>query len=75
MFTWIGFALQLLKLVNAIVDWRHDQGLIDQGYDQAIADQTKLLLVKTTEGKKLMEKVNAMPIEDVDKGLIDLEPK
>lgn len=75
MFSWIGFALQLLKLVNSIMSYYERQGLIDQGYDQAIADQTKLLLVKTSEGKKIMEKVNAMPIEDVDAGLVALEPK
>jgi hypothetical protein len=75
MFTWIGLALQLLKLVNAIMSWAKESELIQRGYDQAIAEQTKLLLMKTTEGRKIMERVNAMPIGDVDKGLVDLEPK
>ena len=75
MFTWIGLALQLLKLVNSIMSWARESELIDKGYDKAIAEVTQSILVKTEAGKKIMEKVNAMPIEDVDKGLIDLEPK
>jgi hypothetical protein len=75
MFTWIGFALQLLKLVNAIMLKVEREELIKKGYDRAIADQTKAILEKTAAGKRLMERVNALPIEDVDSGLIGLEPK
>jgi hypothetical protein len=75
MFTWIGLALQLLKLVNAIMSWAKESELIQRGYDQAIADQTKAILEKTVAGKRMLEKVNAMPIEDVDDALIGLDPK
>lgn len=75
MFSWIGLALQLLKLVNAIMLKVEREGLIKQGYDQAIADETKAILVKTEAGKRMMEKVNAMSDEDVDAGLRGLEPK
>lgn len=75
MFTWIGLALQLLKLVNAIMSWAKENELKQEGYDQALADQAKLLLEKTAAGKRMLEKVNAMPIKDVDAGLIGLDPK
>lgn len=73
MFTWIGLALQLLKLVNSIMSWAREQELIDKGYDQAIADVTQQILVKTAKGKAIMDKVNAMSPEEVDAGLAELE--
>lgn len=74
MFTWIGLALQLLKLVNSIMSWARERELISQGYDKAIAEVTQSILVKTEAGKRIMERVNAMSPEEVDKGLRDLEP-
>ena len=73
--TWLSLALALLKFVNNIMTWARQRELISHGYDQAIAEQTKQILVKTTEGKKIMEKVNAMSDDDVDAALRDLEPK
>lgn len=75
MFTWIGLALQLLKLVNSIMLWAKERELISEGYDKAIAEQTQLILVKTEAGKRIMEKVNAMSDAEVDAGLRGLEPK
>jgi len=75
MFTWIGLALQLLKLVNSIMSSIRERELIDKGYDKAIAEVTQSILVKTTAGKAIMEKVNAMSDEEVDAGLGGLEPK
>ena len=75
MFTWIGLALQLLKLVNSIMTWARESELIDKGYDKAIAEVTQSILVKTEAGKAIMEKVNAMSEAEVDAGLRDLEPK
>lgn len=73
MFTWIGLALQLLKLVNSIMTYARQREFITQGYDQAIAEMTQQILVKTDAGKKIMERVNAMSPEEVDKHLRDLE--
>lgn len=73
--TWLSFALALLKLVNAIMLWARERQLINQGYDKAIAEITQSILVKTTVGKEMMEKVNAMSNKDVDDGLRGLEPK
>lgn len=75
MFSWLSLALALLKLVNGIMTWARERELISQGYDQAIAEVSQSILIKTTAGKAIMEKVNAMSVEEVDAGLRDLEPK
>jgi hypothetical protein len=73
--SWISLALALLKFVNTIMMWARERELISQGYDKAIAEVTQSILVKTTAGKKIMEKVNALSEAEVDAGLRDLEPK
>ncbi len=73
--TWVSLALALLKFVNTIMMWARERELIDKGYDQAIAEVTQSILIKTDAGKKVMERVNAMSPDEVDAGLRDLEPK
>ena len=73
--SWISLALALLKFVNGIMNWAHERALISQGYDEAIAEVTQSILVKTTAGKAIMEKVNAMSEAEVDASLRGLEPK
>lgn len=73
--SWISLALALLKFVNQIMTWANESQLIAQGYDKAIAEVTQSILVKTTAGKAIMEKVNAMSDAEVDAGLRGLEPK
>jgi hypothetical protein len=74
MFTWVSLALTLLKLVNNIMTWARERELISQGHDAAIAEMAQQILRKTTAGKVLMEKVNAMDADAVDAGLRGLEP-
>lgn len=73
--TWVSLALALLKFVNSIMTWARERELISEGYDRAIAEQTQSILIKTTAGKAIMEKVNALSDTDVDAALRDLEPK
>lgn len=75
MLTYLSLALALLKFVNFLMMKAHEGGLIQQGYDKAIAEITQSILIKTTAGKAIMEKVNAMSDADVDAGLVGLEPK
>ena len=75
MFSWLGLAVALLKFVNGIVMWARKHELINEGYDKAIADETKAILALTARGKAILEKVNAMSDPEVDAGLRDLEPK
>lgn len=72
--SWISLALTLLKIANVIVNWAHERELISEGYDKAIGEVTQAILVKTTAGKAIMEKVNAMSDPEVDAGLRRLEP-
>ena len=74
MFTWLSLALTLLKVINNIIGWYKQNELIEQGYDQAIADETTKILALTNAGKKILEKVNAMDESTVDTELHNLEP-
>jgi len=74
MFSWISLAITLLKVVNSIMTWARERELISQGHDAAIAEISQQILVKTTAGKAIMEKVNAMDAKQVDAGLRELEP-
>lgn len=71
--TWLSLALALLKFVNSIMNWARERELIDKGYDKAIAAVTQSIFEKTTAGKAIMEKVNAMSPADVDAALRGLE--
>lgn len=73
--SWISLALALLKFVNSLMTWARERELISEGYDKAIAEETQSILAKTTAGKAIMEKVNAMSEQEVDDGLRDLEPR
>lgn len=74
MLTWVSLALTLLRLVNNIMTWAKERELISEGYDQAIGEVTQQILVKTSAGKAIMEKVNAMDQATVDDELRKLEP-
>lgn len=73
--TWLSLALALLKFVNSIMTWARERELISKGYDQAIAEVSQSILIKTAAGKAMMEKVNAMSSAEVDAGLRGLEPE
>lgn len=73
--TWVSLALALLKFVNSIMTWARERELISEGYDRAIAEQTQAIFEKTTAGKAIMERVNALSDDDVDAELRGLEPK
>ena len=73
--SWLSLVLTLLKIASQIMSWARERELITQGHDQAIAEATRILLLKTEAGKKMMEKVNAMSDAEVDASLRGLEPK
>lgn len=72
--SWISLAIALLRVVNSIMTWARERELISQGHDAAIAEISQQILRKTTAGKALMEKVNALSESEVDAGLRELEP-
>lgn len=73
--SWVSLALALLKFINSIMSYARERELISKGQDEAIAEVTQSILIKTTAGKAILEKVNAMPDDEVDAGLRGLEPK
>ena len=74
MFSWLEFAITLMKLVNNILNWVHDEGLIDSGRRQVLAAQALAIAKKVQTKNELLERINAMDDAEVDKELRDLEP-
>jgi len=75
MFTWGEIVLLFLKLANAIMGSVNQDKWMRAGADAEIAKISAAILAKTTAGKAIMEKVNAMSEAEVDAGLRGLEPK
>lgn len=72
MLSWLSFAVALLKLVNAIIGWAHDRGMIDEGRRQVIAEITANIAAKVKVRDEIREQVDAMSESEVDKELSDL---
>jgi hypothetical protein len=72
---WLSLALTLLKIVSTIMNWARERELINQGYDQAIAEASQEIMRKTAAGKAILDKVNAMSDAEVDDALRGLEPR
>lgn len=71
---WISLVVALLKLVNAIVNWAHDNGLIDEGRKQVIAETALNIAAKVRTRDQIREQIDAMSEADVDSqlgGLVD----
>ncbi len=66
MFTYIGLALALLKFVNGMMDYFGREEAMKAGADAEIAKVAASILRKTTAGKAIMERVDAMSDADVD---------
>lgn len=75
MFTWPEIILLLLKLANAIMGEVGNARQFKAGADSEIAKTALAIANKTAAGKAIMEKVNAMSADDVDRELTGLEPK
>jgi hypothetical protein len=72
MLSWVELAIILLKVVNGIINWAHDRGMIDEGRRQVIAERAANILAKTKIRDEIREKVDAMSEAEVDEGLADL---
>lgn len=74
MFDWITLAIALLKLVNSIINWAHDRGMIDEGRRQVLAETAVNIATKVQTRDQIREKIDAMSEADVDAqlgGLVD----
>lgn len=74
MFDWAKIVLLLLQIVEQIFDYAKRQGYIQQGRDEEIAKQAQAIMVKTSSGKAILERINAMSDTQVDAELRGLEP-
>ena len=75
MLTWASLILAVLKVINNVMDWASYQSAVQSGRDAEIAQVSAAILAKTQRGKAIMEQVNALSMDDVDRELLGLEPK
>lgn len=66
MFTYAKLALIGLQIVQWLMNTYHDEEQFDAGQDHQIAEQAKAVLGMTAEGKRLLEKINALSDGDLD---------
>jgi hypothetical protein len=74
MLVYLDLAIAVLKLVNSIINYFHDRGLIDEGRRQVIAENAVSIAKKVAVRDKIREQVDAMDDKQVDQELRDLEP-
>jgi hypothetical protein len=72
MLAYLDLAIAVLKLVNSIINYFHDRGLIDQGRAQVIAENAAAIAKKVAVRDKIKDEVNAMSEDQVDKDLAAL---
>ncbi len=75
MLTYAGLVLALLKFVNNLMNFVSREEAIKAGADAEIAKTTQAILAKTTTGKAIMERINALSDTDVDAELRGLESR
>lgn len=74
MLTWLDLAIAVLKLVNSVINYFHDRGLIDEGRAQVIAENAAAISAKVAVRDKIRDQVDGMDEKTVDQELHDLEP-
>jgi len=72
--TYLDAAIAVLRLINAIINYFHDRGLIDEGRRQALAEISASISSKVAVRDKIRDEVDAMDDKQVDQELRDLEP-
>jgi hypothetical protein len=64
--SYVQLALLGLQIVKWFMDRAHDQKQFDAGQEHQIVEQAKAVLGMTAEGKRLLEKINALSDGDLD---------
>ena len=64
--TYAQIALLVLQIAKWLMDRYQDQKQFDAGQEHQIAEQAKAVLGMTAEGKRLLEKINALSDSDLD---------
>lgn len=64
--SWVGLALALIKLANLLITRAHDNSLISEGEDRAIARETAAILEKSRFAKQVMEQTSSLTEAQTD---------
>lgn len=64
--TYAQIALLVLQIAKWLLDRATEKKQFDAGQEHQIAEQAKAVLGMTAEGKRLLEKINAMSDRDLD---------
>lgn len=66
MFSYAKLAILGLQVVKLLLGKAHDDKMFAAGEDHAIAGHAKAVLGMTEEGKRILEKIDAMDDRDLD---------
>jgi hypothetical protein len=69
---WGEMILLGIKTLLAVINWYQEKQQFNAGQDAEIAKNAVAILEKTSAGKKIMEKINAMSDGDLDSLIDDL---
>ena len=70
--SWVSLITAALQLALALMDWVQGRQQFTAGQDAEIARNAVAILEKTEAGKRIMEKINAMPDGELDALIDDL---
>lgn len=70
--SWFDLIKISLSIVLALIDWARDKRQFTAGQDAEIARNALAILEKTAAGKRIMEKIDAMPDGELDDLIDDL---
>lgn len=73
MLGWLDLAIAVFRLVNWVINYFHDRGLIDEGRRQVLSELAAEIQSKVALRDKIREQVDAMDEQQVDQELRDLE--
>lgn len=75
MFDMIALALAVLKFVNLLMDRIDREDAKQDGRNEVLLAMALQIANKIATKKQIQEKVDAMSMDEVDAGLVGLEPK
>ncbi|MFA7282828.1 MAG: hypothetical protein WC100_22310 [Sterolibacterium sp.] len=70
--SWVSLISAGLQLALALINWVQGRQQFTAGQDSEIAKTALAILEKTEAGKRIMEKINAMPDGELDNLIDDL---
>jgi hypothetical protein len=73
-FSWVSFALALLKFVNNIMIWARERELISEGQREEIARAALAIAEKVHTRDEILAKVKTLSNAELDAELRGLEP-